>query len=237
MDSEDKQSMLTAPVAIVLAGVVIAGAIFYTNGAPRGQQALVRDAGGVMKESGLRAVGTDDHILGNPNATVKIMEFSDLECPFCKQFHATMLRIIDEYGRDGKVAWIYKHFPLDQIHPKARKEAEAAECANELGGNEKFWAYIGRLFEITPSNNGLDLAELPNIAEFAGLDRGRFEACLESGKYQEKIENDLRAGLQAGALGTPYSVAIGPLGEQSVINGAQSYDYVKSVVESLLAGN
>lgn len=228
---------LSLPVAIVIAGAVVAGAVFFTNGVPRGQQALVRDAGSVAEESDLRAASNEDHILGNPNATVRIVEFSDLECPFCKQFHPTMLRIMDEYGKDGKVSWIYRHFPLDQIHPKARKEAEATECANELGGNEKFWVYIDRLFEITPSNNGLDPVELPRIAEFVGLDRARFESCLESGKYKDKIDNDLQDGLKAGVQGTPHSVAIGPGGKQIIINGAQPYEYVKSVVDSLLSGN
>ena len=98
-----------------------------------------------------------DHILGNPNAEVFIVEYSDLECPFCKQFHKSMLEIMSEYGAEGKVAWVYRHFPLDQLHSKARKEAEATECATELGGNDAFWEYTNKIFEITPSNNGLNL--------------------------------------------------------------------------------
>ena len=105
----------------------------------------------------VRQVTDSDHLRGDPKAKVKVVEFSDLECPFCKRFHVTMQQVIEEY--DGKVAWIYRHFPLDSLHSKARKEAEASECAAELGGNDGFWAYIDKLFEITPSNNGLD----PNL--------------------------------------------------------------------------
>ena len=100
-------------------------------------------------------VGQDDYIFGNPEAEIKIVEFSDLECPFCKSFHVTLHQVVQEY--DGKVAWIYRHFPIDSRHPKADAEAVAVECAGKLGGNEMFWKYIDKLFEVTPSNNGFDL--------------------------------------------------------------------------------
>src|SRR5207249_6414117 len=81
--------------------------------------------------------------------------------------------------KDGKVVWVYRHFPIDSLHSKARKEAQASECAAALGGNEAFWAYSDKLFEVTPSNNRLDLAQLPRIAQEIGLDRAQFETCLE----------------------------------------------------------
>src|SRR3546814_2871400 len=67
--------------------------------------------------------------MGSPDASVKVIEFSDFECPFCKGFHRTMGQVMEEYGQDGKVAWVYRHFPIDSIHSKARKEAQASECA------------------------------------------------------------------------------------------------------------
>src|SRR6185436_7093141 len=85
----------------------------------------------------MEPVTEKDHILGNPNAEVIMVEYSDLECPFCKEFHSTLRRVMNEYGKDGKVAWVYRHFPIDSLHPKARKEAEATECAAELGGESK----------------------------------------------------------------------------------------------------
>ena len=145
-----------------------------------------------------------------------------------------MQRLIQEYGRNGQVAWIYRHFPLDQIHSKARKEAQATECANELGGNTKFWAYVDRLFEVTPSNNNLDLGELPNIAEFVGLDRTRFAQCLDSGKYAQHVADDLADATSSGGNGTPYSVVIAPNGKKFAISGAQPYASVKSVIDIAL---
>lgn len=180
----------------------------------------------------IQPVTQRDHIRGSPDAPVKIVEFADTECPLCKRFHPTLQRIVAEYP--GKVAWVFRHFPLDNIHPKARKEAEATECANDLGGNEKFWTYLDRLYEITPSNNRLDPAELPRIAEYVGLNRAKFEQCLESGKYAQRVAEDLDDALAAGAQGTPYTVVVAPNGRKFAILGAQPYASVKLVVEIAL---
>ncbi len=197
------------------------------------QEQRRRAAAGAVKP-----VDGEDHILGNPDAPVKLVEFSDFECPFCKRFHRTMKRLMDEYGKDGKVAWVYRHFPLDSLHSKARKEAQAAECANELGGNEAFWAYADRLFEVTPSNDRLDLALLPRIAQKIGLDRAKFEACLEGdargGKYAAHIEADVQDATASGGTGTPFSLVIAPNGKIFPINGAQPYAAVKSIIDLAL---
>ena len=192
-----------------------------------------REAAGAAKP-----VDGEDHIRGSLDAPVKLVEFSDFECPFCKRFHPTMKRLMNEYGKDGKVAWVYRHFPLDSLHSKARKEAQAAECANELGGNEAFWAYSDRLFEVAPSNDRLDLALLPRIAQEIGLDRAKFEACLEGdlrgGKYAAHIEADVQDAIASGGTGTPFSLVIAPNGTTYPINGAQPYAALKSIIDLAL---
>ncbi len=197
------------------------------------QEQKRREAAGAVKP-----VDGEDHILGNPDAPVKLVEFSDFECPFCKRFHLTMKRLMNEYGEDGKVAWVYRHFPLDSLHSKARKDAQATECANELGGNEAFWAYSDRLFEVTPSNNRLDLAVLPRIAQEIGLDRAKFEACIEGdsrgGKYAAHIEADVQDAVASGGTGTPFSLVIAPNGKTFPINGAQPYAALKSIIDLAL---
>ena len=231
----EKQS-LAVPIAIVIAGITIAGAVFYSsksqpakNGA---NQIPPKDS---QEVSGLKEVSSDDHILGNPDAQIAIVEFSDIECPFCKKFHQTMNQVMDEYGKTGKVKWVYRHFPLDALHDKARKEAEATECAADLGGNEKFWVYINRLYEITPSNNGLDLAELPKIAEYVGLDKKAFETCLASGKFASKVEANYQDGLNAGVEGTPYSVIINSKdGKKYPLSGALPYQQIKIAIDQIL---
>ena len=101
----------------------------------------------------LRPLSGSDHIWGNPNAKIIIVEYSDLECPFCKVFHQTLHQVVE---KNAEVAWVYRHYPILGLHPKAFREAEATECAFEQGGNDMFWKYTDKLFEVTPSNNGLD---------------------------------------------------------------------------------
>src|SRR3989344_3149438 len=126
---------LSIPLAIIVAGVLIAGSLYYSNIKTAKELAKVKSLGDVEPaEIEMRPVSSSDHILGNPDADVIIVEYSDTECPFCKQFHSTLRRVIEEYGKEGRVAWVYRHFPIDSLHPKARKESEALECANELGG-------------------------------------------------------------------------------------------------------
>lgn len=235
---------LIVPLAILVAGAMIAGAVIYSNKNIKQQPA---SAGSIavnqqnIEKSGeeldkVTPVGKDDHLRGNPEAPVKIVEFSDTECPFCKRFHYTMQQVMDEYGKSGKVAWVYRHFPLDSLHGKARKEAEALECANELGGNSKFWAYMDKLMEITPSNDGLDLKELPKIAQSVSLDKQKFELCLNSGKFANRVSSNLKEAIDIGGRGTPYNVVFTAKGEKLVIPGALPYESVKTIIEKALNG-
>ncbi len=237
--TKKKDDSLSIPLAIVFSGILVAGAIFLSEKqAPTQPVALAqiptREQAGADSANApvdLLALKSDDHVLGNPNADVLIIEYSDPECPFCKRFHTTMLQVMDQYGKSGQVAWVYRHFPLDQLHPKARKEGEALECANELGGNESFWKYTDRLYEITPANNGLDLAELPKIATTVGLDAVKFNACLDSGKYAARVQRDFESGANLGVRGTPYSVIWNrKTGKQMPMNGAYPFENIKTML-------
>lgn len=212
------------PGSVLIAAVLISVSLVYNAGKKDG--ALEANLGGAVSPTptplNVRPVSDKDHVLGNRNAPVKVIEFSDLECPFCKRFHPTMKRALEYYG--DKVAWVYRHFPLDELHSKARKEAEASECAAELGGNVAFWNYIDRIFELTPSNDGLDPALLPQIASDIGLDRTSFESCLASGRHVERVEADVSDAINSGARGTPYSLVINRDGEKYVIPGALPFE-------------
>src|SRR3990167_5334017 len=144
----------------------------------------------------MNAISKDEHIRGNVNAQVSVVEYSDLECPYCKRIHPTLKQVLTTYG--DKVNWVYRHFPLDSLHSKARKEAEATECAAELGGNDVFWAYVDKIYEITPSNDGLDPAQLPKIAKEVGLDTATFEECLNSGRHAKTVQEHYNQAIAAG---------------------------------------
>lgn len=225
---------LTIPLAIVIAGALVGAGFFFTRSSDTQAPNANNPAQQQENTQYVPPVSADDHILGNPEASVIIVEYSDTECPFCKDFHATMHRIIDEYGKDGDVAWVYRHFPIEQIHSKAPKEAEATECAAELGGNDTFWAYIDRVFEVTPSNNGLPLSQLPEIAEEVDLDRAEFEQCLNSGRHAQTVDAHFQQARDAGARGTPFNVIIAQ-GQQFTVEGAQPYSAMKQAVDALLA--
>jgi protein-disulfide isomerase len=246
MEHETSQSpaqttALTIPIAIIIAGVLIAGAVYLgtskgastTAGNNQQPQQAPQQTGDLES---MKAISSSDHIRGNPDAPVKIVEYSDTECPFCKRFHTTMQEVMSEYGKDGKVAWIYRHFPLDQLHSKARKEAVALECANEQGGNDKFWSYADRLYEITPANNGLDPAELPKIAQYVGLDIAKFNTCLASTKYDAHIEEEVQNATATGGNGTPWRIVVGKNGKKYPLSGAQPISAVKQLIDLALQG-
>ena len=130
----------------------ISGALPYTTvkaiieaalaGEEEALASLDAQAGGSVGD--MAPVTAEDHIRGSLDADIIIVEYSDFECPFCARFHPTMGQIVNEY--DGKVAWVYRQFPLEQIHAKARPLAEGSECVAELGGNDAFWAYTDYVF-------------------------------------------------------------------------------------------
>ena len=225
---------LSIPVAIILAGVLIAGAVFLNKSPGTEVAPAAKGADTTIAPPAVPKVTARDHLLGSPNAELVIIEYSDLECPFCKTFHQTLHRLMDEYGKTSQLAWVYRHFPLTELHPKAPKEAEASECAAELGGNTAFWNFIDQVFATTPSNNGLDPAFLPKIAKQIGLDESAFSTCLASGKYTTKVKAGHDEAVSLGAQGTPQSFIIA--GKEVVpVEGAQPYAAVKAVIENLLA--
>jgi hypothetical protein len=199
---------ISVPVAIIVAGLIIAGAVMYTNrgnvpNSPSANNNVPADVEGDI--NALRPVDESDWVNGNRDAKIKIVEYSDTECPFCGRLHDSLKQVVSDY--DGQVAWAYRHLPLAQLHSKAPIEAHATECAGELGGNEGFWNYTNLLYETTPANNGLDLALLPKFAEQIGLDVNAFNQCQEEGRHQDKVQEDFDNAVEVVGprLGTPYS--------------------------------
>ncbi len=227
-------SSLGVPIAIVLAAAIVAGAILYNGNqtAPTAQEPVTPGA-----EEGtevvVEPVTDEDHIRGNPNAPIVLVEYSDYDCPFCKNFHTTMNRIMDEYGVDGRVAWVYRHFPLAQLHPNAPRISEASECVAELGGNEAFWTFSDLVFGERGQNEPTNMTRLSEFAVTAGVDERGFETCLESGRYTQQIAEDVAEAVAAGGQGTPHTVVM--VGDQQgVINGAQPYEVVKQIIDGLI---
>ncbi|MEK7624496.1 MAG: thioredoxin domain-containing protein [Patescibacteria group bacterium] len=241
MEKEDTQQTMqvrnnfSAPMAIVIAGALIAGAIYFVGARGDGVATAPQPketADNTVELDNMSPITSADHIRGNQDALVTIVEYSDMECPFCARFHSTMQQVVDEYGKNGQVSWIYRHFPLDSIHSKARTEAVATECAAELGGNDAFWKYLDRFLELTPSNNQTDInTVLPQIAREIGIDEARFTACVESDKYEKRVEDDYQNAIATGGNGTPWSIIVTKSGKKYPLSGAQPYASVKQLIE------
>lgn len=195
------------------------------------------EAGG---EDGLKAgelsaippVSERDHIRGNPNAQILLVEYSDFECPYCKSFHSTMKQVLTEYK--DQVAWVYRHFPLSS-HANAQKEAEAAECAAQLGGDEAFWSYADTLFKRTEGGGtGFAQDQLVPLAQELGLDGSLFKDCLDSGRHSQYVKDSMAGGENAGIGGTPGTVLLTKDGRRESIPGALPFETVKQIVEANL---
>jgi protein-disulfide isomerase len=175
--------------------------------------------------------------LGRADAPVTLIEFSDFECPFCQRFNKTTFpEIRRDYVDSGKVRYVFLDFPLEQMHPKARKAAEAAGCAAEQG---KFWDMHDILFEVSPN---LDVKLYPDYAKKLNLDGAAFEQCLKSGKQSGRINGGLASGRSVGINATPSFIITktdgGDIATGGVIvTGAQPYERFKDAIEQALAAN
>lgn len=170
-----------------------------------------------------------DHIRGNVNAKITLIEYSDLECPFCKNFHGTMKQVMEKYGND--VRWVYRHFPLETLHTQAKAEALATECAAEQG---KFWEFTDLIFSVTNSGDTLDLSKLSQYASSVGIDVPTFNRCYESGKYNDLVDAHADDAWMAGANGTPYTLVVGPNGQIKVVPGAVPFETLEEEILKLL---
>ncbi len=175
-----------------------------------------------------------DHILGNPDAEVSIIEYSDFECPYCKRFHETAHELIKAF--DGRVNWVYRHFPLAFHNPAAQHEAEASECAAELGGNEAFWKFADQVYAHTPSNGkGVTDAQMAAFAENAGVDKTKFAACVKSGRHAALVKQDLEEGASVGITGTPGNILRNnKSGAVLSRAGARPFEMFKADLDNLL---
>ncbi len=161
------------------------------------------------------------HIRGNKNAKVKLVEYSDFQCPFCERHYPTLKKILADYG--DQVSLEYKHFPLNSIHPYAQKAAEASECASEQG---KFWEFHDKAFE---NQQNLNFDALKQWAADLKLNTTRFNNCLDSGKYAAKVQAQEDEGVKLGVDGTPGTLINGQL-----VSGALPYDAFKQIIDQQL---
>lgn len=234
MEPNTSNSSLAIPISIVLGFSLIAVAIYFSAGnQPLTENTQIAPPAAETAPTKIRTVDSSDNIRGNPNAPIVIVEYSDYDCPFCKRFHETMNEVMDEYGVGGKVAWVYRQFPISQLHPNAPKISEAAYCVSELAGNDAFWTFSDLIFSERGINDPTNITKLAEFAKTAGADTNAFNKCLESGQMTDKVNESYNEAVAAGIKGTPQSyIVVG--NSQLPIEGAQPYSVIKQNIDQIL---
>ena len=175
-------------------------------------------------------IDNEDPILGDKDASISIVEFSDFQCPFCARARTGALAEFKttKYFKNGEVNLVYKDFPLNSIHPFAQKAAEAGQCAHD---QDKFWGYHDKVFE---NQGALDTSSLKKYAADLGLDTGEFNDCLDSGKQSGEVNNDLAQATAAGGQGTPYFVVVNNKnGKAQGVSGAVPFAQIEAAINAV----
>jgi len=229
---EKSENTYLIPAAIIVAGLIVAGAVIYAFSPNKGVESGSAtksglpdtDAGGPVSQN----LADDDPVLGNASAPVTLVEFGDFQCPFCKKFHDEARKeILNTYVETGKVKIVYRDFPLENIHPAARPAAEAAECADEQG---KFWPYHDALYtrQDELAKGTMDYVAL---ARELGMDKAAFEKCVKDEKYKDEVTKDYDDGVKVGVDGTP---ALFINGVKVTPAGAQPFSVFQTAIEAAL---
>ncbi|MFY9463009.1 MAG: DsbA family protein [Candidatus Sungiibacteriota bacterium] len=224
------QNPYIIPLSIVIAGVLIAGAVFYSNRGAVDTAAIKNAAGGAVVQGSQPLPGDiagDAPFLGDPKAPVTVVEFADFQCPFCGRFFQTVKTpLVEQYVKTGKVRFVYRHFAF--LGPESEDAAVASACANEQW---KFWEYHDYLYTHQQGENegAFAKANLKKFARAVGLDGAKFDPCLDQERYMNAVRADTAAGKSYGVNGTPATFINGRL-----ISGAQPITQFVSVIEEEL---
>jgi len=225
---------LLIPVSIVLAGACVGLGLYFGGGAgsaPAQQLAAEpqQPAAPADTSDQIAEVTSADHLKGSLDAPIKIVEFSDFDCPFCSRFHDAMNQIVQN---NDDVAWVYRHFPLEGLHPQARSVSIASECVANVGGEEAFWQFTDGYFEARGNRDATPHGQLiSQLATDAGVDQVAFTRCFENQETNALVQEDIDNAIATGGRGTPWSIIIGPTGKTYQLNGAQPAAVIQQLIQ------
>ncbi|HEX5774750.1 MAG TPA: thioredoxin domain-containing protein [Candidatus Paceibacterota bacterium] len=222
------RSVWVVPFAIIVAGILLAGTIYTLR-----MRNVEIPKGG--DPSIVTPVTPEDHLIGNPEAPVRIVEYSDIDSEHGKALQATLAQLMTEYAAGGQVAWVYRHFPLTTVHANSLRHALAAECAASLGAADAFWRFIDLVNAGAPGSAEFDPKDYPNVVRQLGIGQAAFDECLTSGRFAGRVRENTHNALAAGATGAPYTVILVRGSEPIIINGALPYASMKQAIEKALS--
>jgi protein-disulfide isomerase len=214
---EPKKFELTPSISILIAGFVIAASIVFVNHYPAAQPVAAAGAAApATAGANVPAPSANDHIVGSPTAPIVLVEYSDFQCPYCSMIYPSLKDIVAK--SNGQIAWVYREFPLYQIHPNALPAANAAECINDQLGNTAFWKFVDDDFN---NQSNIGTAFFSAEAQKLGADMTKYNACVAVSTFQNKIEGQIAEAENSGGNGTPYTVIINTqTGKQFPVSGA-----------------
>lgn len=224
---------LLVPAAIVVAGIAIGLGLFMSGGGAAPAQIAGQPAPTVAQEADrtdqVAAVTSEDHRKGPADAPITIVEYSDFDCPFCSRFHDSMNALVTA---NDDVAWVYRHFPLEQLHPQAEGVSLASECVADIAGADAFWSFTDGYFAARGARDATPHDVLvPQLANEAGVTTADLQECLNSGRMQADVQADIDNAIATGGRGTPWSILIGPTGKTYPINGALPDAAIQQVIQ------
>ena len=218
---------LTPSVSIIIAGVIIAGAIIFTNQHPAPSAATTAGTDqGATATANVPAPSANDHIVGSPSAPIVLVEYSDFQCPYCEMIYSSLKQIVSQ--SNGKVAWVMREFPLYQIHPQAMPAANAAECIAAQLGSTGFWKYADAVFANQAS---LSASYSASLAKQFGANMTTYNTCITNSTYSSKIQSETADAEASGGNGTPFTVVINTkTGKQYPVSGAVPLAQLQAVI-------
>lgn len=226
---------INTPTAIVIGFAMLSLAVFFQGSVIPGMQAVdaqptnaIGQADQVVTKIDASIVprSENNRVYGNADAEIKIVEFSDVECPFCSRVHPTIKQVVDQ--SEGKISWEYRHFPLPG-HVNAVAGALASECVAIHGGIDAYWVFLDKLFEDTSGHSN---EFYTNTAVSLGVNLSDFEACVNSEEVQAIVQDDLETVQELGGTGTPYGLIIFPDGRVEEVKGALPYANWMQIINS-----
>lgn len=214
--------------AILIAGIVIAISVYILHLHDR----IVNDA---PNPEVTRPVTPSDHIIGDPSAPITVIEYGDIDSSYSKQFQLTMEQIMTEYLAGGKVAWVYRHFPLTTDHQYAATNALAAECAGSLGSGTIFFRFIDALETAAPNGDEFNPQNYGPVLATLGIAQDAFTTCMANGTFTQHIHDDYDNALAAGATGSPFIILLIHGQKPMPIQGAVPYTAMKKILDNAIA--
>ena len=174
-------------------------------------------------------INKNDHIYGDKDAPISLIEYSDFLCPYCYQFHDTAKQIVDD--SNGQVNWIFRHFPLGSHDPEATMSAIASECIAEELGEEPFWTYSKTLFD---NRANLSHENLIALGTNMGANEATLTKCIDNEDHNDKVQANIKNGIEVGVSGTPGNILINHENNKAIrVSGAQPIEAFNEVIRSL----